>query len=72
MKKQNRKHDPNWKDNTSTKRQSKRREKLNQIAGAAGYFSPKTGKPSWSAYETACLNGAAKPEKRSAATPPER
>lgn len=48
--KPSRKHQPHWKDSTVTKRQSKRREQLNQIAMSAGY-------PSWSAYETAVLNG---------------
>lgn len=45
-----RKHQAHWKDNTITQRQSKRREKLNQIAVSAGWQS-------WSAYETAVLNG---------------
>jgi len=45
-----RKHQAHWKDNTFTKRQSKRREQLNRLAVLAGYSS-------WSAYETAVLNG---------------
>lgn len=53
MPKQKRKHDPKWKDNTRAERQQKRRDKLNQIAQAAGYAS-------WSAYETAVLNGSVK------------
>lgn len=46
--KASRKHDPRWKDTTTTKRQQTRRAKLNTIAKAAGYAS-------WSAYETACI-----------------
>jgi hypothetical protein len=45
-----RKHNPKWKDTTVTKRQSKRREQLNQIAVSAGWQS-------WSVYETAIING---------------
>jgi len=45
-----RKHQAHWKDNTVTKRQSKRREQLNQIAVLSGWQS-------WSAYETSMLNG---------------
>lgn len=45
-----RKHQPHWKDNTITQRQSKRREKLNQIAVSAGWQG-------WSAYETAVIKG---------------
>lgn len=45
-----RKHQAHWKDSTVTKRQSKRREQLNRLAVLAGYSS-------WSAYETAVLNG---------------
>jgi len=41
-------------DTTQKRRQSRRREKLNEIAKASGFAS-------WSAYETACLNGVAKP-----------
>lgn len=37
-------------DTTQRKRQARRREKLNQIAQAAGFAS-------WSAYETAVING---------------
>ena len=43
-------------DTTQKRRQSRRREKLNEIAKASGFAS-------WSAYETACLNGVAKPNK---------
>jgi hypothetical protein len=43
-------------DTTQKRRQSRRREKLNEIARQAGYKS-------WSAYETACLNGFTKPNK---------
>jgi hypothetical protein len=43
-------------DTTQKRRQSRRREKLNEIAKASGFAS-------WSAYETACLNGMAKPNK---------
>jgi len=43
-------------DTTQKRRQSRRREKLNEIAKALGFAS-------WSAYETACLNGVAKPNK---------
>ncbi len=49
QKKKQRKHNPNWQDNTRTERQQKRRDRLNQIAHAAGYAS-------WSAYETEVLN----------------
>lgn len=41
-------------DTTQKRRQSRRRERLNEIARASGFTS-------WSAYETACLNGMAKP-----------
>jgi hypothetical protein len=43
-------HQKHWQDNTITQRQQSRREKLNQIAQAAGFAS-------WSAFETAALNG---------------
>jgi hypothetical protein len=43
-------HQKHWQDNTITQRQQSRREKLNQIARAAGFAS-------WSAFETAALNG---------------
>jgi hypothetical protein len=36
-------------DTTQKRRQSRRRERLNEIARAAGFAS-------WSAYETKCLN----------------
>lgn len=45
-----RKHNPKWKDSTVAKRQSKRREQLDLKAQEAGYLS-------WSAYETAVING---------------
>ena len=45
-----RKHDPKWKDNTRAERIQKRRQRLNEIARAAGYAN-------WSAYETAVING---------------
>lgn len=45
-----RKHDPKWKDSTATERQTKRRAQLAEIAQRAGWES-------WSAYETAVLNG---------------
>jgi hypothetical protein len=53
MNKTKRTHQPHWKDNTRTQRQQNRREKLNQIAQAAGFAS-------WSAYETAVINGKVK------------
>lgn len=37
-------------DTTQQRRQARRRERLNELAQAAGF-------PSWSAYETAVLNG---------------
>lgn len=40
-------------DTTQTRRQSKRRARLNEIAQAAGYES-------WGKYETAVINGKAK------------
>ena len=40
-------------DTTQKRRQSRRREKLNEIAKAAGFAS-------WSAYETAVINGVAR------------
>lgn len=46
-------------DTTQKRRQSRRREKLNEIAGKAGYYNKK-GKPSWSAYETDVINGRVK------------
>lgn len=42
-------------DTTQKRRQSRRREKLNELAQAAGY-------PSWNAYETAVKNGEARIE----------
>jgi len=45
-------------DTTQTRRQSKRTAALNKKAGEAGYFN-KHGEPSWSAYETAVINGLA-------------
>jgi len=45
-------------DTTSTRRSSKRMATLNKIAGEAGYFYK--GQPSWSAYETAVMNGQSK------------
>lgn len=57
LKEKKRKHDPKWKDSTVTQRQQSRRAKLNAIAQAAGFAS-------WSAFETACLNGQAQPTKR--------
>lgn len=59
-------HQPHWKDSTVTQRQQGRRAKLNAIAQAAGYSS-------WSAFETACLNGTAQPTQRAGdtATPTE-
>ena len=49
-------HQSQWKDNTITQRQQNRRDKLNAIAQAAGFAS-------WSAFETACLNGKGVPSK---------
>jgi len=46
-------------DTTQKRRQSRRREKLNEIAKAAGFAS-------WSAYETAVLNGETRLTKRAA------
>jgi hypothetical protein len=43
-------------DTTSTRRSSNRMATLNKIAGEAGYFN-KYGEPSWSAFETAVMNG---------------
>lgn len=40
-------------DTTQKDRIARRRAQLNKIAGAAGYYYK--GKPSWSAYETACI-----------------
>ena len=40
-------------DTTQKRRQSRRHEKLNEIAKAAGFAS-------WSAYETAVINGVAR------------
>ena len=59
-------HQPHWKDSTITQRQQIRRAKLNAIAQASGYSS-------WSAFETACLNGIAQPTQRAGdtATPTE-
>jgi len=47
-----RKHDPKWKDNTRSERIQKRRQRLNVIAKENGFES-------WSAFETAVLNGVA-------------
>ena len=49
-------HQKHWKDNTRNERQNSRAAELNRIAGEAGYYNKK-GKPSWSAYETAVING---------------
>lgn len=49
-----RKHKKEWADNTRNERQNTRQEKLNAAARAAGWAS-------WSAYETAVVNGAAQP-----------
>ena len=46
-------------DTTQKRRQSRRREKLNEIAKAHGFAS-------WSAYETAVINGMARLTKRAA------
>ena len=54
-----RKHDPKWKDNTVAERQRSRRTRLNHFAWLAGYQS-------WSAYETAVLNGETRLTKRAA------
>lgn len=48
-----RKHNPNWQDNTRNQRQATRRAKLDAIAQSAGFAS-------WSAYETAVINGKSK------------
>lgn len=61
MPKKQRKHQAHWKDTTVAKRQGKRREQLNQIAVAAGWQS-------WSAYETAVING----ETRLTQRPPDK
>ena len=52
-----RKHNPKWKDNTRAERIQKRRQCLNEIAKENGFES-------WSAYETAVLNGVASLTKR--------
>lgn len=44
-------HNPAWADNTRNERQATRRQRLNAAAQAAGFAS-------WSAYETAIINGA--------------
>lgn len=49
-------HQKHWKDNTRNERQNSRSAKLNRIAGEAGYYNKK-GEPSWSAFETAVING---------------
>lgn len=49
-------HQKHWKDNTRNERQNSRSAELNRIAGEAGYYNKK-GKPSWSTYETAVING---------------
>lgn len=46
-------------DTTQKRRQSRRNKKLNEIAGEAGYYN-KEGNQSWSAYETAVINGKVK------------
>ena len=46
-------------DTTQKRRQSRRREKLDEIAKAAGFAS-------WSAYETAVINGVARLTQRAA------
>ena len=48
-----RKHNPAWKDATSTERSRKRREALDAIAQAVGYET-------WRKLETAILNGLAR------------
>ncbi len=49
-------HQKHWKDNTRNERQNSRSAELNRIAGEAGYYNKK-GEPSWSAFETAVVNG---------------
>jgi hypothetical protein len=48
------------KPKTTNERQHKRDAELDRLAGLAGYLNPKTGKPSFSAYKTALINGKAK------------
>jgi hypothetical protein len=47
-------------DTTQTRRSSRRRKRLDEIAQAAGYGS-------WSAYETAVMNGESKIQPKGAA-----
>ena len=49
-----RKHNKAWKDSTRAERQQKRLAALNAAARAAGWAS-------WSAYETAVVNGVTQP-----------
>jgi hypothetical protein len=49
MENKKRTHNPAWKDSTRRERIQKRRDRLNEIARAAGYKS-------WSEYETAVIN----------------
>ena len=56
-----RKHDPRWKDTTRAERQQKRLAALNAAARAAGWAS-------WSAYETAVVNGVTQPTSFAADT----
>ena len=49
-------HQSHWRDNTRNERQNSRSAELNRIAGEAGYYNKK-GHPSWSAFETAVING---------------
>jgi hypothetical protein len=57
-------HRKHWADTTNTARTQERNAALNEIAGKFGWFNPKTGKPSWSAYETAVINGETQPTLR--------
>ena len=59
-----RKHDPKWKDNTRAERIQKRRQRLNEIAKENGFES-------WSAFETAVLNGVASLTQRAADASPQ-
>ena len=56
-----RRHNKAWKDSTRAERQQKRLAALNAAARAAGWAS-------WSAYETAVINGLAQPTSFAADT----
>jgi hypothetical protein len=61
-------HQKHWADTTNAARTQDRNAALNEIAGKFGWFNSKTRLPSWSAYETAVINGETQPTLRESDT----